>query len=299
MGSFTLDDVLAVRKRRDSWWTVFLVDPIACRLALLVANHTSITPNGLTRLSMVLGLTSAVCFAQELLIAGAVLFFVSFTVDCMDGKIARLKATGTPFGLWLDYVGDRLRVLCCAFGIASALYARTGDVVYIVAGAGVVILDLFRYINGPQLKRVRDTTRAVARESTGAECVFMDELLGAAAPGSSTDEVRREFERTGDEAGRALVDLQRGFRAQFPWYDRVRMFLVAHRVRSHLISGIEFHAAVFVIGPLLGAVAWLWTSAVMGALLLAFESVLVYRAWLATREVARAVSVNEREKVLV
>ncbi|MEV0967208.1 CDP-alcohol phosphatidyltransferase family protein [Microtetraspora glauca] len=298
MGSFTLDDVLAVRKPRDSWWTVFLVDPIACRLALLVANHTSITPNGLTRLSMVLGLTSAVCFAQELLIAGAVLFFVSFTVDCMDGKIARLKGNGTPFGLWLDYVGDRIRVLCCAFGIASALYARTGDLVYVVAGAAIVVLDLFRYINGPQLKRVRDSTRAAARESAGAECVFMDELLGA-APGSSTEQVRRDFERVGDEDGRALVDLQRGFRAQFPWYDRVRMFLVAHRVRSHVISGIEFHAAVFVIGPVLGAVGWLWSSAVTGALLLAFECVLVYRAWLATREVTRAVPVREREKVLV
>ncbi|WP_228647724.1 CDP-alcohol phosphatidyltransferase family protein [Microtetraspora sp. AC03309] len=298
MGSFTLDDVLAVRKPRDSWWTVFLVDPIACRLALLVANHTSITPNGLTRLSMVLGLTSAVCFAQELLIAGAVLFFVSFTVDCMDGKIARLKGNGTPFGLWLDYVGDRIRVLCCAFGIASALYARTGDLVYVVAGAAIVVLDLFRYINGPQLKRVRDCTRAAARESAGAECVFMDELLGA-APGSSTEQVRRDFERVGDEDGRALVDLQRGFRAQFPWYDRVRMFLVAHRVRSHVISGIEFHAAVFVIGPVLGAVGWLWSSAVTGALLLAFECVLVYRAWLATREVTRAVPVREREKVLV
>ncbi|GLW96237.1 CDP-alcohol phosphatidyltransferase family protein [Microtetraspora sp. NBRC 16547] len=298
MGRFTLDDVLAVRKPRDSWWTVFLVDPIACRLALLVANHTSITPNGLTRLSMVLGLTSAVCFAQELLIAGAVLFFVSFTVDCMDGKIARLKGTGTPFGLWLDYVGDRIRVLCCSFGIASALYARTGDIVYVLAGAAVVVLDLFRYINGPQLKRVRDSTRAAARESAGAECVFMDELLGA-APGSSTEQVRRDFERTGDEDGRELVDLQRGFRAQFPWYDRVRRFLVAHRVRSHLISGIEFHAAVFVIGPVLGAVAWLWTSALVGALLLAFECILIYRAWLASREVPRAVSVREREKVLV
>ena len=49
MRAYSLNDVHATRKRRDSWWTVFLVDPVACRLTLLIANHTDVTPNGLTR----------------------------------------------------------------------------------------------------------------------------------------------------------------------------------------------------------------------------------------------------------
>src|SRR5262245_50024970 len=105
MRPYSLDDVLATRKRRDSWWTVFMVDPVACRVALFVANRTEITPNALTRFSLVLGMASATCFGMNQLILGAALFYLSFMIDCVDGKIARLKGTGTPFGLWLDYVG--------------------------------------------------------------------------------------------------------------------------------------------------------------------------------------------------
>ncbi|MEW9526916.1 CDP-alcohol phosphatidyltransferase family protein [Microbispora sp. NPDC049125] len=289
MGCFTLDDILATRKTRDSWWTVFLVDPLACRLTLLVANHTSLTPNGLTRLSMLVGLASAVSFFEGALVAGAVLFYLSFTVDCMDGKIARLKGTGTPFGLWLDYVGDRIRVVCCAFGLGFGEYARSGDTDYVLAAIGVVLLDLFRYINGPQLKRVKEATRLLAQTRMEAECVFVEDVLRARP--------RTDVERLGVEEGRTLVDLQKEFHARFPWYDRLRVFLVRHRVRTHVMSGIEFHAAVFVVAPLLGTWALVPVSAVAGGLLLAFEMSLVYRVWLAARQIPR--SRPERDRILV
>src|SRR5688500_14431507 len=99
MRTYSLDDVYETRKRRDSWWTVYFVDPVACRVALPVANHTQLTPNGLTVLSLVLGVVSAACFAANQLAAGALVFYLSFMIDCVDGKIARLKGTGTPFGL--------------------------------------------------------------------------------------------------------------------------------------------------------------------------------------------------------
>ncbi|MFC7645175.1 CDP-alcohol phosphatidyltransferase family protein [Streptosporangium lutulentum] len=169
MRAYSLNDVHATRKRRDSWWTVFLVDPVACRLTLFVANHTAITPNGLTRLSLILGMVSAVCFGFGQLVAGALVFYVSFAVDCMDGKIARLKGTGTAFGLWLDYVGDRIRVVCCAVGLAFGQYVTTGDVAYILLGAGVAVLDLFRYVNAPQMKRVREVVKENRLERLAAD----------------------------------------------------------------------------------------------------------------------------------
>jgi hypothetical protein len=295
MGGFTLNDIRATRKSRDSWWTVFLVDPPACRLTLLVANHTAVTPNGLTRLSLLLGLASAASFAYDLLVAGAALFYVSFMVDCMDGKLARLKGTGTPFGLWLDYVGDRFRVVACAFGLAFGQYAKTGEMSVVLAAIGVVVLDLFRYINGPQLKRVREATREAVIERMGPDCVFAEDILRAGP--------RRVFDHVSllHDDDRPFVDLQRGFRARFPWFDRIRRFLVRHRVRSHVIGGIEFHAAVFVVSPLFGPAAFVPVSIGAGALLLAFEISLVYRVWLATREIPRVAPDRnwEREKVLV
>src|SRR3954451_25037520 len=84
-------------KKRDAWWTVLLVDPVAVRLVRLVAPYRWITPNLLTGLATVLGLGAAAAFWQQehrWLIVGAVLFHLSFVVDCMDGKIARLNGTG-------------------------------------------------------------------------------------------------------------------------------------------------------------------------------------------------------------
>ncbi|MFJ2030321.1 CDP-alcohol phosphatidyltransferase family protein [Streptosporangium sp. NPDC087985] len=266
MRAYSLNDVHATRKRKDSWWTVYMVDPVACRLTLLVANHTAITPNGLTRLSLVLGMGSAVCFAFGQLVAGAALFYVSFMVDCMDGKIARLKETGTAFGLWLDYVGDRIRVVCCAAGLAFGQYAATGDDAYIMLGAGIAVLDLFRYVNAPQMKRVREVVKENRLESQANAGLVVPRQ--PRPPGmSGTPRVPRA-----PRAPRALTVRR-----------RISRFLVRHRVRTHLISGIEFHAAVFVIAPLVGVAALLPVSIVAGTLLLLNEVFLIYRMWLFTR----------------
>jgi phosphatidylglycerophosphate synthase len=297
MRAYSLNDVHATRKRRDSWWTVFLVDPVACRLTLFVANHTAITPNGLTRLSLILGMVSAVCFGFGQLVAGALVFYVSFAVDCMDGKIARLKGTGTAFGLWLDYVGDRVRVVCCAAGLAFGQYVTTGDVAYILLGAGVAVLDLFRYVNAPQMKRVREVVKENRLEQLAADAESAA-LTGLPESRESPEslknregldqEIPESIERATPRASRST---RRG--------RRLGRFFARHRVRSHLISGIEFHAAVFVVAPLIGVAALLPVSIVAGVLLLLNEVFLIYRMWLFTRVVPAARHPQEAPRVSV
>lgn len=285
MRTYSLDDVYETRKRRDSWWTVYFVDPVACRVALPVANRTRITPNGLTVFSLVLGMVSAACFALDQLVAGALMFYLSFTIDCVDGKIARLKGTGTPFGLWLDYVGDRVRVVLCAGGLAYGQYVLTEDVRYVVLGAAVAVLDLFRYVNAPQMKRVREAVREERGEPElpGEDTVPLDR-----APADL--DLRMLVERGTRPGGR---------RRRLPsFFRRLNRFLARHRVRSHLISGIEFHAAVFVIAPLAGVWALIPLAAAAGVLLLANEIFLVYRMWLFTRRHS-VPSQESREHVLV
>ncbi|MET8861344.1 CDP-alcohol phosphatidyltransferase family protein [Nonomuraea sp. NPDC049421] len=293
MRTYSLDDVYETRKRRDSWWTVYFVDPVACRVALPVANHTRLTPNALTVLSLVLGTVSAACFAANHLIAGAGFFYLSFMIDCVDGKIARLKGTGTPFGLWLDYVGDRIRVVLCAGGLAYGQYALTGDVHYVVLGAAVAVLDLFRYVNAPQMKRVREAIREERQEAEpdplGQDPIDADPL-GADPVGPEPFFAERP---EGEPRGRA----QRRIFARF--FRRLNRFLARHRVRSHLVSGIEFHAAVFVVAPIAGAWALIPLAASSGALLLANEVFLVYRMWLFTRRHGVGSPQESREHVLV
>ncbi|MEV0201277.1 CDP-alcohol phosphatidyltransferase family protein [Nonomuraea sp. NPDC050691] len=315
MRSYSLDDVHAARKRRDSWWTVYLVDPLACRTALLVANRTRITPNELTVLSLVIGLVSAVCFALDLLVAGAAAFYLSFMVDCVDGKIARLKGTGTPFGLWLDYVGDRVRVVLCATGLAYGQYALTGDVRFIVLGAGVAVLDLFRYVNAPQMKRVREIireSRVEAAELAEAARVWHREYASAVrepvldlrivdepALGEDDDEPVAGAAVDDDEAVEHVATAARRRGRNRTFSRRLNRYLARRRVRTHLISGIEFHAAVFVVAPLVGVAALVPVSAVAGVLLLANEIFLVHRMWRFTRRHTVSSRQESREHVLV
>ncbi|GGS81477.1 hypothetical protein GCM10010156_45230 [Planobispora rosea] len=298
MSAYSLDDIRATCKRKDSWWTVFLVDPVACRLTLLVANHTAVTPNGLSRLSLALGLASALWFGAGQLVAGAALFYLSFMVDCMDGKIARLKGTGTVFGLWVDYVGDRVRVVCCASGLAFGQYLATGDLTYVLLGTGVAVLDLFRYVNAPQMKRVRDAVRESweARSPAAAE--------GTPGP-QEVSVTRAEIDAVLDEAA-ALIDTPAaprpgGVRGVLGMYRLAGPFLARYRIRTHLMSGIEFHAAVFVAAPLLGAWALVPVATGAGALLLLNETYLVYRLWRFTRMPVPAAPASRRDpqRVLV
>ena len=124
-------------KPRDAWWTVLLVDPIAARLVRLVAPYRRITPNVLTVIATIIGLGSAACFAMQSrwwLVAGALLFHVSFIVDCMDGKIARLNGTGSMFGTWLDFMFDRVRVFICALALFGGQYVLAGPAQALVVG---------------------------------------------------------------------------------------------------------------------------------------------------------------------
>ncbi|NED79942.1 CDP-alcohol phosphatidyltransferase family protein, partial [Streptomyces sp. SID11233] len=44
-----------VQKKRDAWWTVLLVDPLATPLVRLTARYTRITPNQITWAALILG----------------------------------------------------------------------------------------------------------------------------------------------------------------------------------------------------------------------------------------------------
>ena len=132
---FTIEEVRTrTYKSRDAWWTVILVDPLASRLVQVAARYPSITPNRLTVAAFGLGLGAAACFAAAdypWLVAGAVLFHLSFLVDCMDGKIARLTDSGSIFGAWLDFMLDQLRVVVCTVALMGGQYAATGELRYL------------------------------------------------------------------------------------------------------------------------------------------------------------------------
>lgn len=308
-------------KKRDAWWTVLLVDPVATPLVRWTAMHTRATPNQLTWGAFLVGLGSAACFAQgdwRWLLLGALLYHVSFIFDCMDGKLARLTGTGSVFGAWLDFVFDRIRVLVCAVALMGGQYERTGEVLYIWLALAVTSLDALRYINALETFKIRHGMREqikarmqAARESHNeAELAFMEDLLrenpeadvehDRAVAAKAAGDTAAKAESTAEEAttvtapetsGAAeptVVDLQQEFRRRFPWWTRCRSFLTRHRVRAHLISGIEFQMGVFIIGPALDSVVA--GTVVSGVLLLVFELAIIYKLLLSTRDFTRTLN---------
>ncbi|MDQ0993629.1 CDP-alcohol phosphatidyltransferase family protein [Streptomyces sp. V3I7] len=298
-------------KKRDAWWTVFLVDPLATRLLIVVARFKFITPNGVTWGALFVGLASAGLFLKgdrESLLIGALLYHLSFVLDCIDGKLARLKGNGSVFGGWLDYVFDRIRVLFCALALMGGQFLRTGDARYLLAALAVVFLDMLRYVDALQIYKMRMAMRTkieritaeraeaeraereAAAADQGTPVLFMEDLLRE-NPASSVETLRAE-------AGTAqVIDLHEQFRGQFPWWTRVRRAMLRTRIRPHLISGIEFQMFVFIVGPLLGEI--LWTTAVSSALLLTFELIIMYKFWLSTRDFTRVMGDMSTSPVVV
>lgn len=95
----------------DAWWTVLVVDPIATRVVPRLARIPSITPSRITLVAHALGVVSAVLFATDHLVAGAIVFEIRFVGDCLDGKLARVTHQSTLFGRDLDAWGDRIVVM--------------------------------------------------------------------------------------------------------------------------------------------------------------------------------------------
>lgn len=307
-----LDEVRRItQKKRDAWWTVLLVDPVATPLVRQTAMRTRITPNQITWAALLLGLVSAACFALgdwRWLIAGAVVYHLSFVLDCMDGKVARLTGQGSVFGAWLDYIFDRIRVMACAVALMGGQYHRTGDILYVWLAAGVVALDGLRYINSLEIFKTRHTMRkqikARIREARRAEdaarVAFMEDLLRDNPEADIEQDLRQATEPESaapvpvQQSPAEVIDLQREFRHRFPAYLRARSYLLRHRVRTHLISGVEFQMGVFIIGPLFDVVVP--ATIVSGVLLLVFELAIVYKLLLSTRDFARTIDSFEERK---
>ncbi|WP_017558398.1 CDP-alcohol phosphatidyltransferase family protein [Nocardiopsis baichengensis] len=324
MTTFTLADVRErTYKSRDAWWTVFLVDPLASRLVVWTANRTNITPNQITFGAGVLGLGSAVAFALGTwpwLVLGAVLFHLSFVLDCMDGKIARLKGNGSVFGAWVDFVFDRIRFFGCMMALLVGQWAATGEAVYLLLAPVAVFVDLLRYLNGAQVAKTRQAMRDKLREAAAGR----DVDAGVADPESTETTAGRVPEAEGEESGERVVfmeealredpsldreqvyarakaegarvvDVHAGFSERMGWYERLRRWLLRSRVRPHLFSGIEFEMFVCVVAPLTAVLSAVWpgTTLIVAvtvlacAALLAFELAIVAKLLLATRDFGR------------
>jgi phosphatidylglycerophosphate synthase len=118
----------AAVKDEDGFFTTYFVSPYSRYLARWCA-RVGITPNQVTSASMAVAVAAALAFAQgglALAVVGAVLLQASFTLDCVDGQLARYARRFSAFGAWLDSVFDRGKEYVVFAGLAVG-GIRAGD----------------------------------------------------------------------------------------------------------------------------------------------------------------------------
>ncbi|MEA2505919.1 MAG: hypothetical protein QOH48_537 [Actinomycetota bacterium] len=121
----TLEAVPGGAKKRDYWWTVLVIDPLAVPIARFVAARRLLSADQVTWLSAAVGLPIGLAFGwgtRAGLIAGAGLFYLSFLLDCVDGKVARALGTINPDGKSLDSIADGLRRTSASLGLVVYLW---------------------------------------------------------------------------------------------------------------------------------------------------------------------------------
>lgn len=143
-------------KKRDYWWTVLVVDPVAVPVTRLLAKRRWMTPDEITIVSLVLGLLTGLFFAvgdRWALITGGVIYYVSFVLDCVDGKLARRLNVSSPKGHALDAMSDSARRTSAAIGIVTYLVYSAESVQaheVVLAAAFGVLSSYFIEISGAE-----------------------------------------------------------------------------------------------------------------------------------------------------
>jgi 1L-myo-inositol 1-phosphate cytidylyltransferase / CDP-L-myo-inositol myo-inositolphosphotransferase len=110
---------------------------------------TSMTPNQITFLSLMIGLGSAWYFYQGTYFSGLIgslLLLISAWVDCTDGEIARLKFMETPWGARFDIICDNIVHCIVFFSIGMGVFFATEDSLYILYGGLAVFGSLASFM---------------------------------------------------------------------------------------------------------------------------------------------------------
>jgi phosphatidylglycerophosphate synthase len=130
-------------KGSDGFFTTFFVSPYSRYIARWAA-RVGLTPNQITLMSLFVGVLAAAAFAtgeRAGLAAGAILLQLAFTLDCVDGQLARYTRTFSKLGAWLDSMFDRTKEYIVFAGLAIGA-ARAGDDVWLLAGAALTLQTL-------------------------------------------------------------------------------------------------------------------------------------------------------------
>jgi hypothetical protein len=152
-GSATFREIAAIyrasKKKKDiNFWTEWVCRPPAAVFVYLLRG-TRITPNQVTFLSTLVTFLSCALFiflpGWWGAVVAALVFELSFVLDCVDGQLARIRKTASAIGHHLDFLMDEIKAFFLFGAVTVRLWlgaatAAAGDRYLVVGLAGMACL---------------------------------------------------------------------------------------------------------------------------------------------------------------
>jgi phosphatidylglycerophosphate synthase len=238
-------------KERDDFFTTYFVSswsPLVTRWAA----RLGLTPTAVTAGSTFLALVAAGAFtvgSRPALIIGAVLLYLGFVLDCVDGQLARYTGNFSPFGGWLDTMADRAKEYVVYAGLAAgAVRSGLGDVWPLAVAA--IALQTVRHMTDAWYGALHD--KAVARRSAAVPAQRSAEpvLPSPGAPAAAA--VPRPRAGLGVRLGQVSERVQSQTGSVAYWLKRIVVFPIGERWALIALTAALFNGRV----ALLAVLAW-------------------------------------------
>lgn len=115
------------------------------------------SPNFVTLFSLSFGVASGLLFVKgeyPYVLFAAILLELMIIFDCADGQLARMSGMSSPFGKTLDGLADLATHMSIFYGVAFALYMKTGSFYPFFLGLGaqlsmylhIILYDHFKNV---------------------------------------------------------------------------------------------------------------------------------------------------------
>jgi hypothetical protein len=145
-------------KPNDILWNRFVARPLAAPL-VAAFEHSRVTPNQITLLSLVVFLAAAALMVllpgRSGLVTAVVVLELSYVLDCVDGQLARLRGQSSPVGAHFDFLMDELKAFLLVGACAGRLWSDSGDQRFLLEGLLALVavasgISLTTFIRRPE-----------------------------------------------------------------------------------------------------------------------------------------------------
>ncbi|MFI5494424.1 DUF5941 domain-containing protein [Actinoplanes sp. NPDC051859] len=154
-------------KEKDDFFTTYAVSTWSPLVTKLCA-RLGLTPSGVTAVSVLFAVAAALAFweaSRPALVAGAVLLYLGFVLDCVDGQLARYTRQFGAFGGWLDTMADRAKEYAVYAGLAAGA-ERMGLPYAWPLAITAIVLQTVRHMTDTWYGALHD--EASARQAVGS-----------------------------------------------------------------------------------------------------------------------------------